>query len=113
MRKAAPLPILRALNQFALHRIAMDVTQFLDSFRLAPNRKIVIANLPESRLTWLLQLPRSNLLQHLHDQREFAALRFTEEKVDVLGHDDVSRDKTTIPAADTLQLLLEDVSRCD
>ncbi len=91
----------------------MDVTQFLDSFRLSPNRKIVIANLPESPLTWLLQLPRSNLLQHLHDQREFAALGFTEQKVNVLGHDDVSRDKTTIPAADTLQFPLKHLSRCD
>jgi hypothetical protein len=40
-------------------------------------------------------------------------LRFADEKVHVLGHDDISGDVAAIPAADTFQFLFEGISSRD
>lgn len=85
----------------------MDVAKLLDPFRLAPHGKIVITNLQESRLIGQLQLSRRDLLQHLDHERKFAALGFAEKKTDVLRHDDVARNETSVPAANALQLMFE------
>ena len=49
VNKATPFPILWGFHQSSLYRIAVDVAQLLDAFRLAPYGKIVIADLPEAR----------------------------------------------------------------
>jgi len=51
MSKAAPGPILRALDQAASDRIAVDVAQLLDTLLLGPDIEIVVALLPEVLLS--------------------------------------------------------------
>jgi hypothetical protein len=55
-----------------------------------------------------MELVRGVLLEHLQRDGELAALWFTDQQVDVLGHDDVSGDKESVPSAHPLKGLLED-----
>lgn len=47
MAEAAPPPIFWAFDQTALHGIAVDVAQFLDSFIVGPDVEVVVTRLPE------------------------------------------------------------------
>jgi hypothetical protein len=114
--EAAPLPVLGASNQLSPHRIAMNVSQFLNPLRLGPDGRVVISNLPESlrlphpsrvfcgRVGLRPQLSRSDLLQHLNHERKFCPLRFADEQVHMLGHDYISGNEAAMPPADTFQL---------
>jgi hypothetical protein len=102
--EAAPAPLLRALHQSARDRIAMHVAQFLDALLLGPNVEVVEARLPEALGDGVwekshLQIfptplplypPRDALLQCLDHGRKIIALGFADEKMNVLGHDDVA-----------------------
>ena len=110
MHKATPLPIVRARNQPALDRIAMDVTQFLDPLAFGPYRHVVVTNLPAAALTRTAQLPRYHLLQHLDGNRERRALRFADQQMHVLRHHDISVNVHAISAAYPFQIRFEDVA---
>jgi len=88
----------------------MEVTQLLDPFGFAPDGKVVIAHLPELRLTRRSQLARSDLLEHLNHERELAVLRLPDEQVDMLGHYHVSGDGASIPAPDSFPFVFERVA---
>lgn len=49
MNETAPRPVFWPGDKPTFHRIAVDVAQLLHTLRLAPYRKIVIANLPKVR----------------------------------------------------------------
>jgi hypothetical protein len=49
------------------------------------------------------QAPGETLFQRLHYQRGVAALRFAEQKVHMLGHDDIADDNKMIAAAHLFQ----------
>src|SRR5579862_2104575 len=61
--KAAPCPILRALHQASLHRIAMNVTQLLDALARAPHIEVVIPRQPQQTTLGRAQTPRHILLE--------------------------------------------------
>src|ERR1700734_3091185 len=46
--EAAPLPLFRSLHQSSTNRVAMNITQLLDPLILAPHRKTIVADLPQS-----------------------------------------------------------------
>jgi len=89
----------------------MDIAQLLKPLLLTPNRKGVIANLPEMWKTHYLELAGSNLFEYLENNREFGTLRLTNEQMNVLGHDYVSNDVASVPAANSIQLVFKRVSR--
>lgn len=51
LQEATPSPILGPCDQPALHWIAMNIPQLFHAFPFAPNRKIVVASLPETMRT--------------------------------------------------------------
>src|SRR5437588_5214328 len=102
LQEAAPLPIFRARGQSAPHGITMHVAQLLHVFLLAPHGKIVVTDLPEAGLVAAAELARRDLLEHLDGDGEFGSLRFADQQVYVLRHDDITADPEAIPAAHAL-----------
>jgi hypothetical protein len=111
--KAAPLPVLWCRDQSALHRVLVDVAEFLHCLLSTPHRKLVIAGLPETRHPLRPQSAGGDLFEHLHHRRQFPALRLADQKVYMLRHNHVARDVVAVPAADTFQIMLERVSRAN
>jgi hypothetical protein len=114
MEKAAPWPVFRALAESLLHWVAMNVMELLYKLRMIANVEIIIALLPEV-IGFSDQTPRHALLQRLQSIGERALLRFAEsvrvptqakirlewatvgvrladEKMNVLGHDNIAID---------------------
>ncbi len=112
MEKATPRPVVGALAQSPLYRIAMNVVELLYKLRMIANVEIVVALLPEM-VGVSDQTPRHSLLQRFEGVGERALLLETrdiptqaktglewgtvdcglaEEKVNVLGHHDVCVD---------------------
>jgi len=89
----------------------MDISQLLHAFPFTPNRKIVVANLPEIRRTDRLQLAGGDLFQHLNRDRKSLAFRFADEQMYVLGHYYVSCDVAAVPTAHALEFSLECLAR--
>jgi hypothetical protein len=46
----------------------------------------------------------------MQDLGEGPAFRFADEEMDVLGHDHISADKESVPLANALECVLEDVA---
>lgn len=55
------------------------------------------------------QVTRDSLLERLDRNREGTALRLAEQKVNVLGHDDVSEDSQIVGTPDPFKRGYEDV----
>src|SRR5260221_148788 len=115
MTVTAPVPLFRRQHQTADNGIAMHVTQLLHPLLLCEHDEIVKAmlpnmslgkrNLPQGGLPWIhpgptpiQQLPCERLFQDLHHHRGIAALRLAEQKMNVLGHQNVSNHHETVPA---------------
>ncbi len=82
-----------------------------DSLLRTPHIEVVVARLPEGRIGRVLNFVRYVLFQHLKRDCQSAALGFGQQQVDVFRHDDVSDDEKSVPAADLLKSLFEDVAR--
>jgi len=93
-----------------MNRVAVDVAEFLDSLSLAPDVEIVITRFPERNSLDGAESMRGVLLQHLECGREFGALGFADQKMDVFGHDYVSRDVEVIPSARAFENFEEGVA---
>jgi hypothetical protein len=111
LEKTAPSPVLRTLHQSAVYRIPMDIAQFLDLPRFTPHWKIGIADLPETPQAGRPQLVRCDLFEHLHSDRELAALRFTDEQVHMFGHHHVAGDVACVLLPESLQFTAKDIPR--
>ena len=82
-------------------------------FRFTPNRKIVVAGLPEARRAGHLQLVGGDLFQHLNHDGKCVASRFAEEQMNVLGHHDISCDVAAVPTPDSFEFAFESLPRCN
>ena len=117
-REATPRPVPGMSDEASLHWIHVHVVEFLDEFSLAPDVEIVEAVLPETRQRFgciaegQFQLPggcppsglapqaaRHALLQHLHDGGRSAPGGLADEQVNVVGHDDVTRERESVAVA--------------
>src|ERR1700733_8632530 len=107
MPGTAPVPLLRRQHQTADSGIAMHVTQLLHALLLGEHDEIVEAMLPNVSLgkrdlpqggqygintgaIAIQQLACERLFQNLYHQGRIAALGLTEQKMNMLGHDNVS-----------------------
>jgi hypothetical protein len=99
---------LRFGRQTALYRIAVHVAKLLSVLGCGVYVEIVIASLPE----WTLPSPhRHGKLQRLERFRQNRLSGFTDQKVNVFGHDYVSEDKEIVSDPYPFQGLLEEISR--
>jgi hypothetical protein len=108
--EAAPQPILGTLDQTTTDGIAVHVAQFLNSLVLAPDVEVVVAGQPEGAAFRRAELTRRILLEHLQNLGESSALRFADEQKNVLGHYYISADEESVPLANLLQSVLEDIA---
>ena len=118
--KTAPRPLLRFQHQSARYWVAVDVAEFFQPFRVAPDYEIIKSPLPHvsfgehfipefalGRIAMssqpLEKLVREALLQHLHHGRWRALLRFADQQMEVLRHHHISDYDKTVAAADLLE----------
>ena len=106
----------------------MNVPKLLHKLRVVANIEIVVPLLPEM-LRIANQTPRYSLLQGLQPIRqsipkpdrwpiqaifwlEWGSLRFTEQKVNMLRHDDIPVNAESVTTPHPLQSRLEDSTAC-
>jgi hypothetical protein len=109
--KTAPAPEFRTRDQTPLHRIAMHIAKFLDALVFGPDVEIVKSFLPDvlrrvidqtklRRSSGLREnAPRKAQFERLHHRRWILFFWFTDEQVNVLGHDHVSHNDEPIALA--------------
>ena len=88
----------------------MDVAQFLDAFCFRPDVEIVISREPEGTTLRLAELACNILLEHLQRERELSSFRFSDEQVNMLGHDYVRGNVKSVPLPHSFQSLLEEIA---
>src|ERR1700681_4745552 len=93
----------------------MHVTELLDTFVLGPNVEVIKPFLPDvlrgaiGHLGWIASLclhqntSRESELKSLHYGRGIVLLWFTDEQVNVFGHDYVADDHEPVSLARALQ----------
>ncbi len=101
--EAAPGPVLGTRHQSAMHRIPMNVAKLLDELALTPDIEIVVARFPKRLVCTKSKPPRDTLFQGFQRLRQRAALRFVEQQMHVLWHDDVSVDAQLIGLPDSFE----------
>ena len=118
--KTAPRPLLRFQHQSARYWVAVDVAEFFQPFRVAPDYEIIKSPLPHVSLgehfipefalgriamssQALEKLVREALLQHLHHGRWSALLRLADQQMEVFRHHDISDHYKTVAAADLFE----------
>src|SRR5258708_13984391 len=107
MKKAAPLPVLRTLAQSALHRIPMNVAQFLHELGIATHIVVVISLLPEV-FGIADQFPRYTLPKRLHRFGQSLSLGLTQQKMHVFRHDDIPINANPEPPTHEFHVFFED-----
>src|SRR5258707_7299689 len=107
MKKAAPLPVLRTLAQSALHRIPMNVAQFLHELGIATHIVVAISLLPEV-FGIADQFPRYTLLKRLHRFGQSLSLGLTPQKMHVFRHDDIPINAKPEAPTHAFQCFFED-----
>ena len=82
----------------------MNLSQLLHKLRMVAEIEVVAALLPEV-ISRADQSSRDTLFERLDRACEPVALRFADEQVDVLGHDDIAKHPQPEAASDALQRL--------
>ena len=76
----------------------MQVSQLLHPLTLAPDIEVMIPRLPKRRASRShTELLRNYLLHHLQRHGEASTLRFTHQKMDVLGHHHIANNEEAVP----------------
>ncbi len=107
MTEAGPRPAFGCGYQSAHDRISVHVLQLLQNFGVAPDVEIVIPGEPELGFVRILEFSRGLLLQDLNCGAQRCLLRFTYQKMHMLGHEYVSRDHKLVTLSYPFQFLLE------
>jgi hypothetical protein len=128
--ETTPRPVPGMSDKVSLHGIHVHVVELFDEFGLTPDVEIVEAVLPEprqgleriaerkfqlqggcppSRLA--AQAARHALLQDLHDCGRGPLGGFAEEQVNVVGHDNVARERESVAVAHFAQNLCKQILR--
>ncbi len=101
-------PVFWSFYQAAPDRVAMHVPEFFNCLLFVPHVEVIIVSLPEPNFAGFLQLPRCFLLQHLQSNRQGHNARLSDEHMNMLGHQHVSRNYKSELRARSLKLVLED-----
>jgi len=71
------------------------------------NVEVIITPLPEREASNLFQLARCLLFQHLQGDRKGRNQRLSNEQMNILGHENISRNDESVASANRLKLALE------
>jgi len=89
----------------------VHVAKLLNSLALAPDVEIIIPGLPKRGTGDLTsQFARNRLFQHLQSQGELGSLRFANQQMNVLRHDNKSSHKEAIPLPRPLESVNKNIS---
>jgi hypothetical protein len=105
--KAAPRPVLRLLDQPTYNGIAVHVSKLFDALVAGMHVEVVVARLPELLALALQELGRL-CLQDVQRHGERMQFRLGDEKMNMLGHQDVSEDPELVPPAQAFEFLFKD-----
>jgi len=104
---AAPWIVFRFLHKAGLDRVAMHVAQLFDLLVVGEDVEVVVAGLPHE----LLRAGSGEaLFEDLDWGGEGGLLGFGQEKVDVVGHEDVADEMKAVPLAGLFEDLLDGVA---
>lgn len=104
---AAPGPVLGLFGETAGHWIVVDVVDLLDEFILREDIEVVVPGLPELGPVAFEKF-RCLSLENTHGGSERVDLWFTEEKMNMLGHEYVAEEKETVTAAELFERFLKE-----
>jgi len=99
--ETAPWPVFGPGNEASLDGIAVDVFQFFNVLSVGEDVEVVVAGLPEL-FAVALETLRCFSLQDSHGVAEELLLRFGEQQVDVLWHEDVAEEIEIVRLTDSL-----------
>lgn len=92
---AGPEPVFGFGDEAAGDWVAMHVVELLDVLVVAENVEVVVAGLPEGTFGVTLRNGKFERLEGL-EERDVAVVRFADEEVDVLGHDNVAENADVV-----------------
>ena len=98
---AAPWPIFGGFDEAAYDWVSVDVPELLDVLSVGEDVEVVVAGLPELFAVAFEALGGFSL-EDTHGVAEELLLRFGEQQVDVLWHEDVAEEIEIVRLADSL-----------
>jgi hypothetical protein len=107
MAEARPWPVLGFLDEAAFDRVAVDVSQLLHVLLVSQDVEVIVPGLPELSSFAFEELGGLGL-EDSYGCGQRVELRFGEEQVDVLGHDDVAEEEELVSLADSFEGFFED-----
>jgi hypothetical protein len=109
---ATPFPLFGSRYQTTFYWIAMYVAQLFDALRRTAHIKVIETLLPDrtgADAAVVNQLGEP-LLDDFHYDRRIAYIRFADQEVEMLGHDDVADHHKSISLPCTLQNAQEEIA---
>jgi hypothetical protein len=103
----APGIVFGFVHQAACDWVAVDVAELLDEFVVGEDVEIVIAGLPELRARAFEEF-RGLPFKNAEGGCERTELRLADEKVDVLGHEDVREHEEVVSASELFERVEKD-----
>ena len=98
---AAPGPVFRGFYEAAVYRVAVDVLQLLDVLLMGEDVEVVVTILPEL-FAVAFEALGGFALEDSHGVAEELLLRFGEQQVDVLWHEDVTEEVEIVRLTESL-----------
>ena len=99
---AAPWPVRGFVDEATADWVAVHVAEFFNEFGLCEDVEVVVAALPELR-AGALEAPRRFVFEYVQGDGERMELWFTDKKVNVLGHEDISEHVELMAGAKLFQ----------
>ena len=104
VEEAGPGPVFGFCGEAAFDGVTVHVDELLVELAVGEDVEVVVAGLPEGALRGL---DGDGQFEGLEGFGEENVAGFAEEKVDVLGHDDVAADEEVVALADCFEGSLE------
>jgi hypothetical protein len=104
---AAPRPVFGFFDESSDDWVAVDVTELLDEFGVGEDVEVVITALPELFAIAFEPL-RCLVFENVQSDGEWVEFWFRDQQVDVLGHEDVSKNVELMTGAELFEGRLED-----
>ena len=107
MAIAAPWPVFRSLNKAAFNRITVDIAQLLCELGIGEHVEVVVAGMPVPRPV-TSELFGCLRLEGAKDAVQLDQLRFIDEQMNVLRHENVAEDVEPMSLSKTFEVFKKD-----
>jgi hypothetical protein len=105
--EATPWPVFRFFDEASFDRVAVEVAQLFDRLFVGEDVEVVVTGLPEVG-SFTLEEFGGLSLEDAQGGLHGVELRFAEEKVDVLGHEDVAEEVELVPLTESFEDFFEE-----